>query len=1000
MAGGSGGQAFGSGRPLYVSNGNLLLRRGYDSKLTWLGSEVALNQPFMTPHDFISTWRNVQLKERSASQSHFNALCELLGLEPPHKADPTGDWFTFEKGATKTSGGQGWADVWRKGCFAWEYKGKHANLDKAFDQLLRYSIALESPPLLIVSDMQRIRIHTNWTNTVQQVHELTLEDLQDGAKRDMLLACFEDPESLRPTKTRQSLTEDAAKEFAALAQRLRDRGNEAHQVAHFVNRLVFCMFAEDVGLLPGRMFSRMLRASRSDAASFTEHARTLFAAMKSGGMVGFEKVEWFNGGLFDDDSSLPLEPDDIENLVRAADLDWSEIDPSILGTLFERGLDPSKRSQLGAHYTDRDKIMQIVRPVIVEPLESEWAEVKAAIESALAKAENTKGGARTRAQGEAARLMTEWRERLLRFRVLDPACGSGNFLYLSLLALKGIEHRTNLEAEQLGLPREFPRVGPECVLGIELNPYAAELARVSVWIGEIQWMRRNGFAASKNPILRTLDNIQQRDALVNPDGTAAEWPDAEAILGNPPYLGAKLMKRKLGVAETAAVRTVFEGKLGHFTDLVCYWFENARQMIEDGRARRAGFVATNSIRKNTNLPVMKRVLETTRVFAAWSEEKWTIEGAAVDVSLICFGHSSAHATLNGQMVEAVNADLTTGLDLTLAKSLDENVDAAFLGIQKSGPFDVPGTTARLWLKQPSNPNGQPNSTILKPYWNGDDVTKRPRDYWLIDLPLGMSESEASAYQSAFEHIRETPDESGKTIDQIRAELGERAGPRWWEQHWPRPEMRRRIGTASRYIVTPETAQHRLFVWLRLPILPDKNLIVIPRDDEVTFGILHSRFHELWALRKGSDLQDRPRYTHTSTFATFPFPKGLTPNIPAGEYATDPRAQAIAKAAARLNELRENWLNPADLIRREAEVVPGYPDRILAVDNAAEKNLKKRTLTNLYNERPTWLDNAHRDLDQAVADAYGWGDDFRTGTLTDDEILGHLEQCAFRLVLTA
>jgi len=521
----------------------------------------------MGPQEFIAKYRDADLKERSASQSHFNDLCRLLGVEDPIAADPKGEWFTFEKGATKTSGGEGWADVWRKGCFAWEYKGKAANLDKAFDQLLRYSIALESPPLLITSDMDRIRIHTNWTNTVQTIHEIALEDLADAGKRDLLRQCFTDPEALRPTKTRQMLTEEAAREFAALAQRLRDRGHEPHAVAHFVNRLVFCMFAEDVNLLPDSIFTRMLEVSRAKPANFAGHAQTLFAAMKIGGMVGFEKVEWFNGGLFDDDDALPLEQADVDNLLAAARLDWSEIDPSILGTLFERGLDPDKRSQLGAHYTDRDKIMQIVRPVIVEPLEAEWAATKAQIETALAKAEAAKGAARTRAEGEARRIMAEWRERLHRFRVLDPACGSGNFLYLSLLALKDIEHRANLEAEQLGLPREFPRLGPENVLGIELNPYAAELARVSVWIGEIQWMRRNGFAAATNPVLRSLDTIENRDAVLDEaTGQRALWPEADVVVGNPPFLGASRMISELGDAYTASLRKAWPQVPG-FADL-------------------------------------------------------------------------------------------------------------------------------------------------------------------------------------------------------------------------------------------------------------------------------------------------------------------------------------------------------------------------------------------------------------------------------------------------
>lgn len=943
----------------------------------------------MTPQEFIAKWHAVELKERSASQHHFIDLCRLLGIKDPISDDPKGDFFAFEKGASKTSGGEGWADVWRKNCFAWEYKGKAKDLDKAFSQLQQYAIALENPPLLIVSDMDRIRIHTNWTNTVQQVHHIALDDLLDASKRDLLRACFTDPEKLKPSKTRQLLTEEAAQRFATLAQRLRARGHAPDAVAHFVNRLIFCMFAEDVGLLPDKLFEQMLDASRIDPTEFEPNSRTLFEAMRKGGRIDFKRIEWFNGGLFDTDGTLPLEKADILDLIEASKLDWSDIDPSILGTLFERGLDPDKRSQLGAHYTDRDKIMMIVRPVIVEPLLAEWAAVKAQIEVELAKAAAATGATKTKAMNEANRLRVAFMERLTAFRVLDPACGSGNFLYLALLELKNLEHRVNLESEALGLPREFPRIGPEAVLGMELNPYAAELARVSVWIGEIQWMRRNGFEAARNPVLRSLNTIQNCNAIIDPAGNPVVWPSVDAIVGNPPYLGAKLMKRKLGIAETEGIRAIYADRLPGFTDLVCYWFENAREMIESGRAKRAGLVATNSIRKNTNLPVMKRINESTRIFDAWNEEKWTIDGAAVDVSLVCFGESGQPSTLNGKTVDAINADLTSGLDLTQTAALRENTDAAYLGIQKSGPFDVHGSLARDWIAEPQNPNGSLNHEVLRPYWNGDDVTGRPRDMWLIDLPLHLSELDASVFAYPFSHLEVATDEDGKTVKQLRAELGERAGPRWWEPHWPRPEMRSRIAGTRRYIVTPETAQYRLFVWLSLPILPDKNLVVIPRDDDTTFGILHSKFHEIWAIRKGSDLQDRPRYTHTSTFATFPFPEGLTPNIPAADYAADPRAQKIASAAARLNELRANWLNPADQVIRVPEVVPGYPDRILPKDVEAAKVLKLRTLTNLYNQRPTWLQNAHAALDEAVAEAYAWGDDWRAGLLTEDEILARL-----------
>ena len=315
----------------------------------------------MTPGDFIAKWRASELKERSASQEHFIDLCRLLGEPTPAEADPAGEWYCFERGARKDTGGDGWADVWKRGCFAWEYKGRRANLDDAFNQLRQYALALDNPPLLIVSDMARFRIRTNWTNSVSVTHEFTLDDLADGAVRDRLKWAMSDPERLRPGETRQTVTERAAATFAELAQGLRDRGHDPQAVAHFVNRLVFCMFAEDVGLLPGDMFTRMLEQARQRPASFQDYAARLFGAMANrGGLVGFEPVDWFNGGLFDDDTALPLERAEIGVALKASALDWSEIDPSILGTLFERGLDPDKRSQLGAHYTDRDKIMAIV----------------------------------------------------------------------------------------------------------------------------------------------------------------------------------------------------------------------------------------------------------------------------------------------------------------------------------------------------------------------------------------------------------------------------------------------------------------------------------------------------------------------------------------------------------------------------------------------------------------------------------------------------------------
>src|SRR6266446_3177847 len=532
----------------------------------------------MLAADFVSKWRSADLTERAAEQSHFCELCTVLGEQTPSDADPKGEWYAFEKGATKTTGGEGWADVWKRGCFGWEYKSRGKDLKAAFAQLQRYAPALENPPLLVVCDLARFEIHTNWTNTVSQTYEIGLDELADSRKLRWLKWAFTDPEQLKPGLTRQTLTEQAAAEFARLAQRLRDRGHPSQMVAHFINRLVFCMFAEDVDLLPGKMFGRMLDGAARSPGDFEALASSLFAAMRAGGRIGFERVDWFNGGLFDDDSALPLTRDDIALVREAAGRDWAEIDPTIFGTLFERGLDPDKRSQLGAHYTDRDKIMLIVEPVITQPWRAECEITKSAIAehmAGVAAARERRPTKQSEARGvyAAARRAEEaglraarsafqtYLERLRTFRVLDPACGSGNFLYLALLALKDLEHRANIEAEVIGLQREFPQIGPEAVKGIEINPYAAELARVTVWIGEIQWMRRNGFDVSRNPILKPLETIECRDAVLNEDGTEASWPTADVVIGNPPFLGDRRMIGTLGERYVKALRSAYGDRI-------------------------------------------------------------------------------------------------------------------------------------------------------------------------------------------------------------------------------------------------------------------------------------------------------------------------------------------------------------------------------------------------------------------------------------------------------
>ena len=950
----------------------------------------------MTPHAFIAKWRDATLKERSAAQEHFLDLCRLLDEPTPAEADPTGATYCFERGARKDTGGDGWADVWKRHCFAWEYKGQRADLDAAFAQLRQYALALENPPLLIVSDLRRFRIRTNWTNSVSQTHEFDLDDLADHATRDRLKWAFSDPERLRPGVTRQALTERAAAAFASVAQALRARGHDPQAVAHFINRLVFCMFADDVGLLPAQMFTRMLQQARRTPADFPPLAGALFRVMATGGRVGFEAVDWFNGGLFDDAAALPLEQSEIETVLAASDLDWAEIDPSILGTLFERGLDPGKRAQLGAHYTDRDKIMLIVEPVVIRPWLAKWAAAKAEIATALDRAEAAKSpGARTRQRKAAEGQLRAFLDGLRAFTVLDPACGSGNFLYLALQALKDLEHRVQLEAETLGFQRAFPEIGPANVKGIEINPYAAELARVSVWIGEIQWMRRNGFAEARNPILKPLDTIECRDAILTPDSAEPEWPAVDVVIGNPPFLGGKLLITHLGEEYVSRMFTTYAGRVPAEADLVCYWFEKAGRQIASGKAARAGLVATNSIRGGANRRALQAATDMRWILEAWSDEPWVIDGAAVRVSLVCFSRAAdefaSGARLDGQLVDEIYTDLTArrgaaGVDLTKVRRLAANACVAFMGDTKGGPFDVAGDQAREWLRLPANPNGRTNADVLKPWVNGMDLTRRPAEKWIVDFGWTMSAGDAALYEEPFRWVKEHvhPMRQQNRRDAYREY--------WWRHVEPRQGMWGALDGLSRYIVTPTVAKHRLFGWCDVRICPDHQLIVIARDDDTTFGILHSRFHEMWSLRLGTSLEDRPRYTPSTTFETFPFPAGLTPNTPATDYESDPRAVAIADAARRLIDLRDRWLNPPEWVEWVDEPAPGYPKRPVPRDEEAAKALKKRTLTNLYNASPQWLADAHAGLDAAIAAAYGWPADISNDDALRELLALNLANC--------
>ncbi|MDP2962348.1 MAG: hypothetical protein Q8N54_06270, partial [Sulfurimicrobium sp.] len=419
----------------------------------------------MTPQQFIRNWQDNPLKERASYQLHFIDLCALIGV--PHPSPSSHETYCFERGATRTGAGQGWADVWKQGHFAFEYKATRRNLGEALKQLMTYALALDNPPLLVVCDTSIIEIHTHFTNAPSEVHTIALEDIGEPANLDKLRWLFTDPGKFHPQRTIAQITEEAAGKFADLAQSLNSRGHAPQQVAHFLNQCLFCLFAEDARLLPAKLFERLIDKSQTAPAKLSTRLEALFTSMQKGGDFGADDIAWFNGGLFETVAALPLTAGETAMLHAAARLDWSGIEPSIFGTLFERGLDPKKRAQLGAHYTDPQSIMRIINPVVVEPLTAEWQAAKQVITGRMALYEKGGKGSKNALQ-EAQGAFITYLERLKNFKVLDPACGSGNFLYLALRALKDLEHKANLEAEQLGLHRQVSiEVSPDNVLGIE-----------------------------------------------------------------------------------------------------------------------------------------------------------------------------------------------------------------------------------------------------------------------------------------------------------------------------------------------------------------------------------------------------------------------------------------------------------------------------------------------------------------------------------------------------
>ncbi len=949
-----------------------------------------LSEPTLSVAEFYSMWGASELSETQGSQSHFRDLCAMLGVDPPPPNDP--DTYTFERPVYDADGEYvGSADVWKANCFGWEYKSPGKSLRNAYTQLRGYQEGLGNPPILVVCDMRTFEIHTTFTNAPARTIRFTLKDLVENPTHycRILRNAFEPSGSgrehpLHPDRDPRYITETAASKFGEVAEALRALDHDPNVVARFLNRMVFAFFAESVGLFRNDYGDtyQLLTITLQNLSQRPERTRAqiaaVFRAMSSRETPDFGPfpVPWFNGGLFDESAereTFALTGDLVNVLLETGQLDWSRIDPAIFGTLFERGLDPDRRTQLGAHYTDPDNIMRVVEPVLLRPLRREFSELRRALQPqpGVSEADAPPYGENgSLSLDEPAPDSTEGRirafhDRLANVRVLDPACGSGNFLYVAMRELKQLEQELIDWAHgSFGINGMKRRVGPANMLGIDIDQYAVDLTRLSLWIGDIQWTMQQGLRHLSEPILGQIDQIECRDAILDTDNEGnpvpAQWPAAEFIVGNPPFMGSKQMKA-LDSHYVSQLRKAYSDMLDGRVDLCVYWHELARQQIVSGATDRASLLATQNIRRSFSRPVLERITESGQIFMAYTDEEWTNNGAAVRIAIIGQDNGNEDdVLLNGEPVAVIHPDLTSGPRVFDASPLAENKGFAFVGGQRTGKFELELSGAHAMLNAPANPNGRPNSEVVFKFIAGADLTGRPRGRHIIDFGSDMSREDAALFEMPYKWVKENvfPERSQHSNQKIKRY--------WWRHQATTDKLIAAMTPLRRWLATSLTSKHRNFVWIseeRVRI--DISVVAIAREDDYTFGVLHSRIHKTWALAQASRLGfgNDPRYTHTQCFFTFPFPWPL--DTAEADLDAEQRAheRAIAAAVKVLHERREAWLNPVD-------VNPAI--------------LQDRTMTELYNRQPDWLIDAHDAIDEAVTAAYGW-----SAELTDDEILPRL-----------
>ncbi len=1000
---------------------------------------------------FLTRWRDAAGSERANYQLFLGELCALLSLPMPEPAtgQPKLDGYVFERRVIFRHGdgseSAGFIDLYRRGAFVLE--AKKLKLDgtaKGFDTALlrarsqgeNYARALPAsegrPPFVVVVDVGRvIELYADFTRSGATYtpfpdprgHRIRLEHLRDPTVRERLRAVWLDPLSLDPTRRAARVTFEIAQHLARLARTLEEAGHEPAAVAGFLTRCLFTCFAEDMGLLPARAFSELLDSLIHAPEPFAPLVGELWRAMDGGqfSVAIRAALPRFNGKLFKQPEALALDRAQIELLREAARADWREVEPAIFGTLLERALNPVERSRLGAHYTPRAYVERLVLPTVIEPLRADWDDARTA--ALLLAAEGKLAAARAEVR--------EFHRRLCAVRVLDPACGSGNFLYVTLEHLKRLEGEVLNQLEELGdsqglLELAGVTVDPHQLLGLEINPRAAAIAELVLWIGYLQWhFRTRGQVLPPQPVLRDFGNIECRDAVLAHDGASAVldengklltrwdgrtvrlhpttgesvpdetarapmeryvnprpacWPKADFVVGNPPFIGAGWMRAALGDGYAQAVRAAWP-EMPESADFVMYWWHQAAMRVRHGEVRRFGFITTNSLRQTFNRRVVARHLDGGMSLAfAIPDHPWVdaSDGAAVRIAMSVGVAGEAPGRLwtvireggaDGDAVKVefgerrgrINADLTIGANVAGALPLRANGNLSCPGVKLHGAGFIVTPEQAVALGLGRIPGLE---RCIRPYRNGKDLTATPRNVLVIDL-FGLSAEQVrdrfpEVYQWVVERVKPERDAKSHSKD------GEGYARLWWLHGKPRQQLREALNGLSRYIVTVETAKHRVFQFLDAAILPDNMLVAIASADAWHLAVLSSRVHVTWALAAGGTLEDRPRYNKTRCFEPFPFPA------------------ASAAQQAELRTLGERL----DTHRKQRQAL--HPDltltglyNVLAKLRAgepltpAERTMHERGLV-------TVLWELHDAIDQAVLDAYGWRD--LTATDESDAIL--------------